>query len=232
MDTQFLGQGGLLETFSSDHFDIENTASIDNNWMEVEMDLTNESTMSLFQALEEVEEVKEEETTTNSSLLSNLINQCGIPLEEQQEKINTPSSPSNSMNSDMETHQSLIEELEEFFCSPTNIESEQDPGAWTWSPRHQWPPSPPTPSWRLWQVGRCTCLKARTSPSPRRSSRAQCPPPASLRTGRTRSLSSPHPPPPTPTSTPRTRILNGFQARPALSAHPALCEPSPASREL
>merc|ERR1711899_577635 len=93
--------------------------------MEVEMDLTNESTMSLFQELEEVEEVKEEETTTNSSLLSNLINQCGIPLEEQQEKIATPSSPSNSMNSDMESHQSLIEELEEFFGSPTNIESEQ-----------------------------------------------------------------------------------------------------------
>merc|ERR1719167_1619763 len=81
--------------------------------------------MSLFQELEEVEEVKEEETTTNSSLLSNLINQCGIPLEEQQEKIATPSSSSNSMNSDMETHQSLIEELEEFFGSPTNIESEQ-----------------------------------------------------------------------------------------------------------
>merc|ERR1712061_280108 len=51
--------------------------------------------MSLFQELEQVEEVKEEETTTNSSLLSNLINQ------------------------------SLIEELEEFFGSPTNIESEQ-----------------------------------------------------------------------------------------------------------
>merc|ERR1712014_501434 len=93
--------------------------------MEVEMDLTNESTMSLFQELEEVEEVKEEETTTNSSLLSNLINQCGIPLEEQQEKITTPCSPSNSMNSDLETHQSLIEELEEFFGSPTNINSEQ-----------------------------------------------------------------------------------------------------------
>merc|ERR1711973_111572 len=93
--------------------------------MEVEMDLTNESTMSLFQELEEVEEVKEEETTTNSSLLFNLINQCGIPLEEQQEKITTPSSPSHSMKSDMETHQSLIEELEEFFGSPTNIDSEQ-----------------------------------------------------------------------------------------------------------
>merc|ERR1711962_1482261 len=86
------------------------------------MDLTNESTMSLFQELEE----EEEETTTNSSLLSNLINQCGIPLEEQQEKITIPSSPSNSMNSDMETHQSLIEELEEFFGSPTNIDSERD----------------------------------------------------------------------------------------------------------
>merc|ERR1711962_31527 len=85
------------------------------------MDLTNESTMSLFQELEE----EEEETTTNSSLLSNLINQCGIPLQEQQEKITIPSSPSNSMNSDMETHQSLIEELEEFFGSPTNIDSEQ-----------------------------------------------------------------------------------------------------------
>merc|ERR1712154_340850 len=58
------------------------------------MDLTNESTMSLFQELEEVGEVKEEETTTNSSPLSNLINQCGIPLEE-------------------------------FFGSPTNIDSEQ-----------------------------------------------------------------------------------------------------------
>merc|ERR1712080_760420 len=64
---------------------------------------------------------------------------------------------------------------------PTSTQN-RDPGAWTWSPRHQWPPSPPTPSWTLWQVGRCTCLKTRTSPSPRRSSRAQCPPPASLRT--------------------------------------------------
>merc|ERR1719204_2943183 len=84
--------------------------------MEVEMELTNESTMSLFQELEEVEEVKEEEIP---------INQCGIPLEEQQDKITIPSSPSNSMNSDLETHQSLIEELEEFFGSPTNIDSEQ-----------------------------------------------------------------------------------------------------------
>merc|ERR1712088_797949 len=122
MDTQFLAQGGLLETLS-DHFDIENTSSIDNNWMEVEMDLTNESTMSLFQELEEVEEVKEEETTADSALLSNLISQCGIPVE--QEVTTFPCSPANSMNSDMETHQSLIEELVEFFGSPTNIESEE-----------------------------------------------------------------------------------------------------------
>merc|ERR1719486_681747 len=97
MDTTFLEQGGLLETLS-DHFDIENTSSID-NWMEVEMDLTNESTMSLFQELEEVEEVQE--ATTDPALLSNLISQCGIPVE--QEVTTFPCSPANSMNSDMET---------------------------------------------------------------------------------------------------------------------------------
>merc|ERR1719285_813126 len=69
--------------------------------MEVEMDLTNESTMSLFQELEEVEEVKEEETTTDSALLSNLISQCGIPVE--QEVTTFPCSPANSMNSNMES---------------------------------------------------------------------------------------------------------------------------------
>jgi len=122
MDTTFLAQGGLLETLA-DHFDIENTTSIDNNWMEVEMDLTNESTMSLFQELEEVEEVKEEVSNTNSELLSNLISTCGIPVE--QEVTTFPCSPVNSMNSDMETHQSLIEELEEFFGSPTNIEPDE-----------------------------------------------------------------------------------------------------------
>merc|ERR1712121_415720 len=93
------------------------------NWMEVEMDLTNESTMSLFQELEEVEGVKEEVSTTNSALLSNLISTCGIPVE--QEGTTFPCSPANSMDSDMETHQSLIEELEDFFGSPTNIESEE-----------------------------------------------------------------------------------------------------------
>merc|ERR1712114_80246 len=122
MDTTFMAQGGLLETLV-DHFDIENTTSIDNNWMEVEMDLTNESTMSLFQELEEVEEVKEEVSTTNSALLSNLISTCGIT--EEQEMTTFPCSPANSMSSDMETHQSLIEELEDFFGSPTNIEPDE-----------------------------------------------------------------------------------------------------------
>merc|ERR1712114_58364 len=122
MDTTFMAQGGLLETLV-DHFDIENTTSIDNNWMEVEMDLTNESTMSLFQELEEVEEVKEEVSTTNSALLSNLISTCGIPVE--QDVTTFPCSPANSMSSDMETHQSLIEELEDFFGSPTNIEPDE-----------------------------------------------------------------------------------------------------------
>merc|ERR1712107_345136 len=92
--------------------------------MEVEMDLTNESTMSLFQELEEVEEVKEEETTTNSSLLSNhqpVRNPIGGAAGENRH----PQLSLQLMNSDMESHQSLIEELEEFFGSPTNIESEQ-----------------------------------------------------------------------------------------------------------
>merc|ERR1712192_91288 len=63
--------------------------------MEVEMDLTNESTMSLFQELEE------------------------------QEATTFPCSPANSMNSDMETHQNLIEELEDFFGSPTKLWTEE-----------------------------------------------------------------------------------------------------------
>jgi len=79
--------------------------------------------MSLFQELEEVEEVKEEVSTTNSALLSNLISTCGIPVE--QEVTTFPCSPANSMSSDMETHQSLIEELEDFFGSPTNIEPDE-----------------------------------------------------------------------------------------------------------
>merc|ERR1711922_57088 len=79
-----------------------------------------------FQELEEVEEVKEEETTTDSALLSNLISTCGIPTE--QEATTFPCSPANSMNSDMETHQNLIEELEDFFGSPTKLTEEGSRG--------------------------------------------------------------------------------------------------------
>merc|ERR1712055_106717 len=82
--------------------------------------------MTLFQELEEVEEVKEEETTTDSALLSNLISTCGIPTE--QEATTFPCSPANSMNSDMETHQNLIEELEDFFGSPTKLTEEGSRG--------------------------------------------------------------------------------------------------------
>merc|ERR1712226_1522055 len=64
-----------------------------------------------------------EVSTTNSALLSNLISTCGIP--EEQEVTTFPCSPANSMDSDMETHQSLIEELEDFFGSPTNIEPDE-----------------------------------------------------------------------------------------------------------
>merc|ERR1711971_187789 len=82
------------------------------------------------------------------------ISQCGIPVE--QEVTTFPCSPANSINSDMETHQSLIEELEDFFGSPTNIESEEG----------------------------CTCPMTRTSPSLRKPSRVQFPPPASQRTAK------------------------------------------------
>merc|ERR1712024_382601 len=79
--------------------------------------------MTLFQELEEVEEVKEEETTADSALLSNLMSSCGIPSE--QEATTFPCSPANSMNSDMETHQNLNEELEDFFGSPTILGTEE-----------------------------------------------------------------------------------------------------------
>merc|ERR1711922_2871 len=79
-----------------------------------------------FQELEEVEEVKEEETTTDSALLSNLISTSAIPTG--QEATTFPCSPANSMNSDMETHQNLIEELEDFFGSPTKLTEEGSRG--------------------------------------------------------------------------------------------------------
>merc|ERR1719278_59251 len=73
------------------------------------------TTMSLFGEVEGVEEVLE--PTTDTGLLSSLISECGIPGLE--ETTTSPCSPSSSMASDMETHQSLIDELEDFFGSPT-----------------------------------------------------------------------------------------------------------------
>merc|ERR1719336_275323 len=192
------------------------------------MDLTNESTMSLFQELEEVE-VKEEETTTNSSLLSNLINQCGIPLEEQQEKITTPSSPSNSMNSDMETHQSLIEELEEFFGSPTNIESEQGSRGLDLVTKTSVATKSPNSILEALASGEVYMPQDQDFTLTEEVLQGAVSTTCVTEDGQNVIIIVA---PPSPTSTPRTRILNGFPAPPALSAHPALCEPSPASREV
>lgn len=111
---EFLAPGGLFET-SADHFALEND-SVPVSWMETELDPCT-STMSLFEEVEGVQEVQEHPTTTDTSLLSSLISECGIPGLE--ETTASPCSPSSSMASDMETHQSLIEELEDFFGSPT-----------------------------------------------------------------------------------------------------------------
>jgi len=109
---EFLAPGGLFET-SADHFALEND-SVPVSWMELD---PCTSTMSLFGEVEGVQEVQEHPTTTDTSLLSSLISECGIPGLE--ETTASPCSPSSSMASDMETHQSLIEELEDFFGSPT-----------------------------------------------------------------------------------------------------------------
>lgn len=114
-------EGNVCKT--SNPFVFENE-SIHNNWMDIEFDTSSScSSMSLFQELEEVPEVEESSTATNTAMLSELISQCGIPVVE--EITNYPSSPANSIDSDMETHQSLIEELENFFGSPTVVEEDE-----------------------------------------------------------------------------------------------------------
>jgi len=111
--TTFLTPGSLFE--SQDQFLFEDDSTSTDTWL----DLTScSSPLSLFQGLEEVKEVKE----TNTVLLSQLISQCGIPHMEQMES--SPCSPSSSIDSDMEAHQSLIDELEDYFGSPTNIEED------------------------------------------------------------------------------------------------------------
>jgi len=114
-------EGDVCKT--SDPFVFENE-TIHNNWMDIEFDTSSScSSMSLFQELEEVPEVEEASTATNTAMLSELISQCGIPVVE--EITNYPSSPANSIDSDMETHQSLIDELENFFGSPTVVEDDE-----------------------------------------------------------------------------------------------------------
>jgi len=117
-----LAPGGLYES-ATDRFQFEDeSSSTATSWMDMELDLSPGSpSLSLFQELEEVQEVAaaplEQQT---SRQLADLIQQFGIPVEEA-----CPSSPTSSQDSDMESHQSLIEELEEFFGSPTTTEQEE-----------------------------------------------------------------------------------------------------------
>jgi len=114
---------GVFET--PEHFLFENE-SLDNSWMDIEFNPEScSSSMSLFQGLEEIQEVEDVKTSTgNNVMLSDLISQCGIPVDEET-TTNYPPSPASSLDSDMEAHQSLIEELEQFFGSPTVVEDEE-----------------------------------------------------------------------------------------------------------
>jgi len=114
---------GVFET--PEHFLFENE-SLDNSWMDIEFNPDScSSSMSLFQGLEEIQEIEDDKTSTsNNVLLSDLISQCGIPVDEETTTYYPPS-PASSLDSDMEAHQSLIEELEHFFGSPTVVEDEE-----------------------------------------------------------------------------------------------------------
>jgi len=119
-----MGEGDVYKT--SEPFVFENE-SIHNNWMDIEFDGGNScSSMSLFKEFDGVQEVEEPsiatktEDTTNT--LSQPVTQCGIPSVE--DITNYPCSPASSLDSDMESHQNLIDELEEFFGSPTVVDDE------------------------------------------------------------------------------------------------------------
>jgi len=121
-----MGDGDVYKT--SEPFVFENE-SIHNNWMDIEFDGANScSEMSLFKEFDGVQEVEEPSTATtkteltNTNTLSQLVTQCGIPTVE--DITNYPCSPASSLDSDMESHQNLIDELEEFFGSPTVVDEE------------------------------------------------------------------------------------------------------------
>lgn len=120
--TYTMETGAVFET--PEHFLFENE-SLDNSWMDIDFNPDScSSSMSLFQGLEEIQEVEDAKNSTSNVLLSDLISQCGIPVDE--ESTNYPPSPASSLDSDMEAHQSLIEELEDFFGSPTVIEEDDE----------------------------------------------------------------------------------------------------------
>lgn len=122
MEFNLEASGGLFET-APDHFEFEfefKNESITNQWTDMELDPTSPS-MSLFHELEQVEEVQETtKPTATSALLADLINECGIEVVEE---ATSPSSPAGSLDSGMEDHQSLIDELEQFFGSPTSLDA-------------------------------------------------------------------------------------------------------------
>lgn len=118
MEFSLSAPDGLFETVP-DHFEFENE-SITNQWTDMELDPTSPS-MSLFHELEQVQEVQETiKPTPTSALLADLINECGIEVVEE---ATAPSSPASSLDSGMEDHQSLIDELEQFFGSPTSVDA-------------------------------------------------------------------------------------------------------------
>lgn len=123
MEFTLAAPGGLFET-APDHFEFEfeNVESITNEWTDMELDPTSPS-MSLFHELEQVQEVQETiKPTTTSALLADLINECGIEVVEE---ATNPSSPASSLDSGMEDHQNLIDELEQFFGSPTSVDASE-----------------------------------------------------------------------------------------------------------
>jgi len=114
----FLAQEApLFEAASPDHFPLEDDRT---DWLELD---PTSPCMALFQEVGAVQEVKESrDQEQETMLLAQLISECGIPVEQEQ-----PTSPCSSQGSDLENHQSLIEELEDFFGSPTMLQEDETP---------------------------------------------------------------------------------------------------------